>query len=336
MTEPNPAPPSGDAHPTPPPAETRAELAAELDALTSEAQTHAAAAVSPATKRAYRIDWADFTTWCDTHQLDPLPATGTTIALYLSAQARTLKVSTIERRLSSIATAHKLAGQPTPRTIPEVQLVMKGLRRTKSTAPTQKTPLRLAELRRLINHLDLDTPIGQRDHALLLTGFAGALRRSELTALNHQDLQPHENGYLITIRRSKTDQEAQGQTIAIPYGSNPHTCPTRTLNRWIQTANITTGPLWRPINRHGHIANTRLSAQTVSLIIKKHATNAGLDPHHYAAHSLRSGFATTAAENNIAERHIARQTRHQHLPTLRHYIHEATHFTNNPATQIGL
>lgn len=292
--------------------------------------------MSDNTRRAYDGDWKNFDTWCAGHNLSSMPASGETVALYVTDQAKTLKMSTVQRRLSTISMAHQHQGHPSPIGAIEVKRVMQGLRRKLGTAPTKKKPLRVSDLRRLADCLDLDRPAGLRDHALLLIGFVGALRRSELVALQVDDLEDHEHGMVITIKRSKTDQTGQSRRIGIPYGSNPTTCPVRATRRWIAAAELTDGPLWRPINRHGHISDKQLTPQSVALIVKRTVACAGLDPNQFAGHSLRSGFATAAADAGIAERAIMRQTGHRSLPVLRGYIEEGTLFTNNAATQIGL
>ena len=315
---------------------TSTELTAELAGLLEKASEHAAAAVAENTRRAYQSDWANFTSWCERHDQQAMPAAGITVALYLTDLAQTLKIATLQRRLSSISMAHRTEGHPSPIDAIEVKRVMQGLRRQQGTATSKKKPLRVADLRQVNASLDLETAAGKRDHALLLIGFAGGLRRSELTALDVEDLEEVDDGLIVTLRRSKTDQEGQSRSIGIPYGSNPLTCPVRATRSWITHANITTGPLWRPVNRHDHIGDRRLTPQSVALIIKRHVEYVGLDPEQFAGHSLRSGFATAAAEAGASERAIMRQTGHRSLPTLRGYIHEGTHFTDNAATKLGL
>ncbi len=312
------------------------DLPHELVGLLDEAQQLAADAVAPNTRRAYKSDWTNFANWCETHGLASLPATGETVALYLTDQAHQVKVSTLKRRLSSISMAHQHAQEPTPTNSIEVKRVMQGLTRRHGTAATKKKPLRTADIRRLADCFSDDTLAGYRDHALILIGFAGGLRRSELVALDVEDLEETNDGLIITLRRSKTDQEGQSRRIGIPYGSNPRTCPVRTTRTWCNQADITTGPLWRPVNRHDQIIDRRLTPQSVALIIKRTTQCAGLNPELFAGHSLRSGFATSAAEAGASERAIMRQTGHRSLPVLRGYIEEGTIFADNAATKIGL
>jgi integrase len=181
-----------------------------------------------------------------------------------------------------------------------------------------------------------DGPLGIRDRALLLIGFAGAFRRSELTSLDVADLDFIGNGMTIRLRRSKTDQEGRGETVGIPWGANRETCPVLALQAWLDTAAITTGPIFRPIDRHGNIRPQRLSDRAVALIVKRHAEAAGLDAAKYSGHSLRAGLATSAAMGGASERAIMRQTRHRSLPMVRRYIREGDLFRENAAAQVGL
>jgi integrase len=176
----------------------------------------------------------------------------------------------------------------------------------------------------------------ERLHALLLVGFAGALRRSELVALNVDDVDDHERGFTLRLRVSKTDQEREGRRIAIPRGTDPETCPVRALRAWLSAAAIGDGPLFRSVDRHGNIAPMRMSGRAVSLVIKRAAQRAGFDPDLYSGHSLRAGFATTAAANGASERAIANQTGHRSMEVLRRYIRHGTLFTDNAATMLGL
>jgi integrase len=173
--------------------------------------------------------------------------------------------------------------------------------------------------------------IGARDRALLLVGFAGAFRRSELVALDVRDVAFTTEGLMITLRRSKTDQEGQGRSVGLPYGSRLETCPVRSLRAWLALSEITSGPLFRPINRHGTMAEGRLSDRAVALVVKRTAKAAGLDPAKYAGHSLRAGLATSAAAAGVSERAIMNQTGHKSAATVRKYIREGSLFRENAA-----
>jgi integrase len=179
-------------------------------------------------------------------------------------------------------------------------------------------------------------PAGCRDRALLLLGFAGALRRSELVGLDVADVSEGTDGLTVRLRRSKTDQEGAGRTIGVPYGSNPITCPVRAWRGWLEVSGIAEGPAFRPVDRHGHIGATRLSAPAVALVLKRHAARAELDPGEVAGHSLRAGLATSAAVAGVPERVIAEQTGHKGTAMLRRYIREGSLFRENAAGAVGL
>ena len=178
--------------------------------------------------------------------------------------------------------------------------------------------------------------IGARDRALVLLGFAGAFRRSELVALDVDDCGFEKNGLTVTLRRPKTDQDGVGRKIGIPYGSNPETCPVPTIQAWIDTVGISAGPLFRSINRHGRIQAGRLSPVDVTRIVKKLATRAGLDPAKYADHSLRAGHATSAAIAGASERSIMNQTGHRSVQMVRRYIRDGSLFRENSVGNLGL
>lgn len=287
------------------------------------------------TRRAYRSDWAHFSGWCGQNGLQPLPAAPETVALYLTALADTCKVSTIARRFVAINQAHAAAGQPSPTTAAAVRSVMAGIRRRKGTAPGSKAPTLIEDIRRMAASLPAGN-LGTRDHALLLVGFAGAFRRSELVSLDHEDCAFTGDGLVITLRRSKTDQEAAGRKVAIPYGSSPDTCAVRATQAWLQASGATTGPLFHPVNRHGKILPGRLSDKAVARAVKRYALKAGLDPARYAGHSLRAGLATAAAIGGASERSIMAQTGHRSVNMVRIYIRDGNLFRENAVTRVGM
>lgn len=299
----------------------------------AEAYLHRAKAGN--TRRAYESDWRHFTSWCTEHEQISLPATPETVALYLSALAEVAKVSTLTRRLSSISQAHQMAGHSSPAQHIAVRTLMAGIRRTKSTAQTGKSPVRTEELRQMVATLPKSVT-GIRDRALLLLGFAGAFRRSELVGLDRHDLQMTEDGLVAIIRRSKTDQEGAGRKVGIPYGSQLPTCPVRAMQGWLDVIGAAEGPLFRAINRHGQLSEARLSDKSVALIVKRAAEEAGLDPALYAGHSLRAGLATAAANAGVSERSIMAQTGHRSVATVRKYIREGSLFRDNAASKVGL
>jgi integrase len=257
------------------------------------------------------------------------------VALYLTDAAERLKPSTLTRRAAAISVRHGEAGLPSPTQDPRVRTILSGIRRTHGTAQRKATPATIGDIRRMVAHLP-NTVSGTRDAALLLVGFAGALRRSELTAMNWGDIRTRDEGLEILLRHSKTDQEGRGRRVAIPYGSDEQTCPVRSLRRWSQHLPATRGPVFRPVDRHGTISTNRLSGTSVSTIVKRAAAGAGLDPSAYSGHSLRAGFATTAALNGASERQIANQTGHRSMETLRNYIRPARLFTDNAVGVLGL
>jgi len=308
-----------------------------LASLGRQAQEFAAAAKAGNTLRAYQADWRDFREWCEAHQLTPLPAVPETVALYLTDRAATLKTSSLTRRLTTINRAHQAAGLPSPAAMQNavVSEVWKGIKRKKGTAQRGKKPFLTPDLRLIVSELPQDLR-GTRDRALLLAGFAGGFRRSELAALRVEDLETTPDGLIVRLGRSKTDQEGQGRAVALPYGSDPSTCPVRTLRDWMDQAGITAGPAFRAIDRFGRVSDKALHADSVAYLVKRAAGRAGLETMQYAGHSLRAGLATQAAMNGASELAIMKQTGHRSLATVRKYIREGSLFRDNAATKLGL
>jgi integrase len=244
------------------------------------------------------------------------------------------KASTINRRTSSIARAHRLAGFPTPLS-GIARETISGIRRTLGIAQAQATPITLSNLKAMIKGLPNDIR-GARDQALLLVGFAGALRRSELVGLDVADVTLTDDGTLLTLRRSKTDQEGEGRQVGIPYGSRRETCPVRSLQHWIEISKVDEGPIFRPIGKNGRVGTTRLSDRSVALVIQRSAKRAELDPRSFSGHSLRAGLATSAAAAGVSEHDIARTTGHRSVAVLRRYVRTATVFERNAAAAVGL
>lgn len=287
------------------------------------------------TLRGYRADWRNFCAWCDSHAISPLPASPEVVASYIADCAGRLKVGSIQRRLNAIAEAHKAVGLESPTHHAMVANTMKGIRRMLGTAPAQKAPTLTDDIRAMVDATDTGI-IGVRDRALVLLGFAGAFRRSELVALDLEDCAFGKDGLTVTLRRSKTDQDGVGRKIGIPYGSNPETCPVRNCQAWIEQANVTTGSLFRSLNRHGQVQAGRLSGIDVARVVKKLAQRAGLDPAKYAGHSLRAGHATSAAIAGASERSIMKQTGHRSVQMVRRYIRDGSLFRENSAGRLGL
>lgn len=287
------------------------------------------------TLRGYQSDWRDFCAWCDAHGTRSLPASPESVASYIAECAGHLKAGSIQRRLNAVAEAHKAMGLESPTHSPIVVSTMKGIRRTKGTAPAQKAAALTDDVRAMVDATDTGL-IGTRDRALILLGFAGAFRRSELVAFDLEDCAFGKDGLTVTLRRSKTDQDGAGRKVGIPYGACPDTCPVRTLQSWIEQAAITAGPLFRSINRHGKVQPGRLSGIDVARIVKKLALRAGLDAAKFAGHSLRAGHATAAAIAGASERSIMAQTGHRSVQMLRRYIRDGSLFKENSAGKLGL
>jgi integrase len=287
------------------------------------------------TLRGYRADWRHFCAWSEGQRVAPLPASPEAVAAYIAECASRLKVGSVQRRLNAIAEAHKATGHDSPTGAGIVRATLKGIRRTLGTAPEQKAAALTADIRAMVEATG-DNLIGARDRALVLLGFAAAFRRSELVALGVADLAFSRDGLTVTLRRSKTDQEGTGRKIGVPYGSNPDTCPVRTLQDWLELAAIADGPVFRPITRHGSLQPGALSPADVARVVKKLAERAGLDPAKYAGHSLRAGHATSAAIAGASERSIMNQTGHRSVQMVRRYIRDGSLFRENSAGKLGL
>jgi integrase len=213
--------------------------------------------------------------------------------------------------------------------------VMAGIRRNKGTMQSAKTPVTVEDLRRMIG-MSPRTLVGARDRVLLLMGFSGAFRRSELVSLDLEAVQFAREGMVVTLHRSKTDQDGTSRKTGIPYGLNTETCPVLSLREWINQSKITKGPLFRPIGRYGNISTKRLTGNAVATIVKKYAKAIGLEAKDFAGHSLRSGLATSAAAAGASERSIMNQTRHNSLVMVRRYIRDGSLFRENAAGIVGL
>jgi site-specific recombinase XerD len=318
-------------------ATSQAGAVVALDRLAEKARGFVEAAKAENSRRAYRSDWRQFEAWCRGQGLVGLPAAPETVALYMTALAADHKPASLQRKLTSITKAHQAAGFPTPASMQNavVSETLKGIRRSLGTAQPGKEPLLTADILQLLDALD-DGLLGCRDRALLLVGFAGGFRRSELVSLDVEDVSETADGLVIRVRRSKTDPEAKGTTVALPYGSTAATCPVRCYRTWISAAGVASGPAFRSVDRHGRVGQHRMNAGSVARLIKRAAEAAGLDPASYAGHSLRAGFATQAFLNGAPEVSIMRQTRHKSLNTLRKYIRDRSLFRDNPAARLGL
>ena len=325
-----------DLQPATPPSPPTPPLPATLDALVAEARRFLAAAEAEGTRRNYATDWRAFVAWCGSHGFESLPADAEVVALYLTDFARDHKASTVVRRAVGIAKGHRRAGYLSPTEVESVRLVLAGIRRTKGMAPVQKSPLLTDDVLALVATCDADTLAGVRDRALLLVGYMGAFRRSELAALDVEDLQDRPEGMAINLRRSKVDQEARGRRKVLVYGSVPATCPVTAARAWMARTAPATGPVFRPVDRHGRLGPGRLSGQGVAAVVKRAALAAGLDPSFFAGHSLRAGHVTQAKRNDATDLEVMSQTHHRSAESISGYVREADLFRHTSARRLGL
>lgn len=295
------------------------------------ARAFALAEKAPATRRAYQSDFTLFSTWCRAGRgVEPLGASPNLVAAYLAGQASAgVKPSTLTRRLAAIGYAHKLAGLPSPARHEAVRAVLRGIRRTVGAATVPKAPATADRIAAMLAAVSADTLRSQRDRALLLLGFAGAFRRSELVALEVADLTFQVDGLHVLIRRSKADQDGQGQVIAIPRGARLR--PVAAVQDWLRAAGITAGPVFRRVDRHGK-ARGPLTGQSVALIVKQRAAAVGLDSAMLSAHSLRSGFLTSAAEAGADVLKMMEVSRHRRVDTLQGYVRRANLLVGHAGT----
>jgi integrase len=288
-----------------------------LETAVAAAADFIAASQAPNTTRAYAADWRHFGRWCAAVGQVALPAGPGTVAAYLSAMATAgAKASTIRRRTCAIADAHRRTGHDSPTSHPGVQATLKGIGRTLGSPPKKKAALTVELLAKAVRRIPTSLH-GLRDRALILVGFAAALRRSELVGLDVEDLVRHAKGLVITIRRSKTDQLGAGVTKAIPHGRRLHVI--EALDAWLAAAAIASGPIFRA-ERAGTVSPQRLCDRQVARIVKKRAREIGLDPSLFAGHSLRSGYITTADERGAPIAAIAAHAGHAKLDTTRGYM----------------
>jgi len=309
---------------------------AELQELDGLLRDYLAESMAPNTIRAYRSDWAHFVTWCEGHGVSPLPAAPDTVAYYVTALSETHAPATLTRRTSAIAHAHAAAGHESPTHSLLVRKALSGIRRRQGTAPDAAAAVTVADLQAVTGaHLPAGAK-GTRDRALLLVGFAGGFRRSELVGIDVDHVEFVSEGVVILLPRSKTDQEGQGRKVAIPFGAHEDTCPVRALRAWLAAAGIEDGPVFRPVNRHGQIGAARLSGRGVALVVKRYIGALGKDTAAYSGHSLRAGFCTAAARGGALSRDIMRQTGHKSEAMVQRYIRDGNAFVNNAAGVIGL
>lgn len=281
------------------------------------------AAISPNTRRAYQADLDHFLSWGGA-----VPATPDILAQYLAEFAGTLSVATLIRRVASISRAHTTQGMASPSGSDLVRTTLRGIRRTYGVAQRQVAPAVREDILSMVQ--GLRGTKGVRDRSLLLLGFAGAFRRSELVSLDMADLEFVDRGLLVKLRRSKTDQDGEGRKIAIPFARGA-VCPVNSLREWLTTAGFESGPIYRPINRHGDISGERLTGHAVGEIVKERIAALGMDPTKYGGHSLRAGLITSAAALGVPIWKLKAQSGHRSDAILSRYIRDSDLFTNNAA-----
>ena len=280
--------------------------------------------LAASTQAQYLIDRQDFEDWGGS-----LPANPEAIASYVAHRAETLAVATLVRRLAALSKLHDAYGFANPVRTELVKATMRGIKRSKGVAQREAAPLMKEDLFSILGKLS-DRPKDLRDKALLLIGFAAALRRSEIVALNVDDIQFVRQGMIITIRQSKTDQDAAGRQVGIPLGRS-RWCPIKALEGWFAYAKITEGSIFRLINRHGHIFTQRMKPEAVSIVVRERVASIGLNSDLYSGHSLRAGLASSAAEAGVQSWAIRRTTGHRSDQMLNRYIRLGDLFQHNAA-----
>ena len=292
------------------------------------------------TVRAYKSDFNDFSLFCVKNGLKPLPSEPKIVSLYLThLSTKEVKMSTLKRRLVSIGVIHRLKGYYLDTKHPSIIENIMGIKRRKGSIQKGKKPLLINNLKQLVNVIDEynNQEIKKlRDRSIILIGFTGGFRRAELVSLDYDDLDFVTEGLKINIKRSKTDQFGEGSTKALPYLDNSNYCPVLSLKNWIKLTNINSGPLFRRFTKGSRLTINRLTDQSVALLIKKYLKLAGIENKDYSGHSLRSGFATSAAESGVEERSIMAMTGHKSTEMVRRYIKEANLFKNNALNKIKI
>ena len=323
-----------------------------LQAFADRARDYATQARAANTRRAYASDVRAFASWCEARGEPSLPANPAAVLAYLIDHATTLKVATLQRRLAAIREQHIAAGLALDTSSAAFRDTWRGIKNAHGQPAEKKRPLMTVDLRRAVATLP-DTLAGRRDRALILVGFAAALRRSELAELevSRRDgaawVEERPDGLVVHLARSKTDQQAEGAEVGVPYGSNMETCPVRSYRAWIKAARLREGPAFRPIDRHGRLGSEAVTDRAVARIVQRTVEAAALADGHapeeahritaaFAGHSLRSGLATSAAANDAPGHAIQRQLRHKRFDTTSGYIRSGQLFKQNPAGMAGL
>ncbi len=290
------------------------------------------------TVRAYKSDFKDFGLFCVQNGFKTLPSDPKIVSLYLtSLSTKQVKLSTIKRRLVSIGVIHKMKGHYLDTKHPVIVENLMGIKRRKGTVQKGKKPILINDLKKILKVIDEENikDIKKlRDKSIILIGFSGGFRRNEIVSIDHEDLDFVHEGLKITVKRSKTDQFGEGSVKALPYFEDSVYCPVTILQRWLNISKITKGPIFRRFSKGLKLTNYRLTDQSVALLIKNYLNKTGIDSKNYSGHSLRSGFATSAAESGAEERSIMAMTGHKSAEMVRRYIKEANLFKNNALSKI--
>ena len=310
----------------------------DIKVLQEETLKNLKSSKSNNTVRAYKSDFKDFGLFCLQNGFKNLPSDPKIISLYLThLSTKEVKLSTIKRRLVSIGVIHKMKGYYLDTKHPVIVENLMGIKRRKGTFQKGKKPILISDLKQIIdviNQQNSEDIKKLRDKSIILIGFSGGFRRNEIVSLDYEDLEFVYEGVKINIKRSKTDQFGEGSIKAIPYFDNKLYCPVTVLERWLNVSKLKKGPLFRRFSKGSKLSNYRLTDQTVALLIKNYLNLAGIDSKNYSGHSLRSGFATSAAESGAEERSIMAMTGHKSTEMVRRYIKEANLFKNNALNKI--
>ena len=315
-------------------------IISDLKALQEETLLNLKNSKAINTIRAYKSDFRDFELFCVKNGFKSIPTDPKIVSLYLThLSTKDVKMSTLKRRLVSIGVIHKIKGHYFDTKHPSIIENIMGIKRRKGSIQNGKKPLLINDLKQIINVIDRfnNEEIKKfRDRSIILIGFSGGFRRNEIVSLDCEDLDFVTEGLKINLRRSKTDQFGEGAVKALPYFENSQYCPVLSLKKWIEVSNIKSGALFRRFSKGSKLMENRLTDQTVALLIKKYLKLAGIDSKNYSGHSLRSGFATSAAESGAEERSIMAMTGHKSTEMVRRYIKEADLFKNNALNKIKM
>ena len=315
------------------------ELTTDLKSLHEATLNNLKSSKANNTLRAYKSDFKDFGAFCAKHGLNSLPTEPKIVSIYLTYLSKNTKISTLRRRLVSISMVHKLKGYYLDTTHPIIVENLMGIRRVKGSIQIGKKPLLIKHLKILINVINeqkTDDLKQLRDKSIILIGFGGGFRRSELISINYEDLEFVPEGLKITIRKSKTDQFGEGMIKGLPYFTNENFCPVVNLKKWLEISKIQSGPIFRRFSKGSSLTDNRLTDQSVVLLMKKYLNLAGIENKNFAGHRLRSGFATVAADSGADERSIMAMTCNKTTQMVRRYIREANIFKNNALNKINI